>query len=158
MGRGIADVLDFHKGNKKIQIIIPVATSPLEIIISFHSTCVMNFITHNKAFSLYPWSTFVTKEALAVQSEGALAGREAGREKYKDRGWKMVEYPSLSSNSELGVRMNRSVSDRFTWVISLPPPPRPFFYGTTGPDSAHPFKWHIDCDGDTTSTTIDTAP
>ncbi|KAJ6456587.1 hypothetical protein C8R47DRAFT_1165090 [Mycena vitilis] len=78
LGRGIADVLDFHKGEKKIQIIIAEST-PMEIIISFHSTCVMNILTHKNAYALYPRSTFITKEALVVETVGAgqegLAGR-----------------------------------------------------------------------------------
>ncbi|KAJ6510857.1 hypothetical protein C8R45DRAFT_965379 [Mycena sanguinolenta] len=156
MGPGIADVLDFYNGNKKIQVIIPINDkSPMEIIVNFHSTCVMNIITHNKAFSLYPWSTFIKKEALIVQLVGdeepwaREAGRETGREKYIERGWKMVEYPSPSCRSELGVRMNRSVGDHLTWGISLP---SVYYYPfrITAADSIRSFRWHIECDGDAT--------
>ncbi|KAJ7633905.1 hypothetical protein DFH06DRAFT_1004040 [Mycena polygramma] len=118
LGRGIADVLDFHKGNKKIQVIVSENT-PMETIISFHTTCVMNIITHSNAYALYPRSTFVAKEALAADTVGA--GQEAGRQKYIDRGWTMIQSPSLHAESELGVRMVRWVGDRFTWTLSLPP-------------------------------------
>ncbi|KAF8184151.1 hypothetical protein K438DRAFT_1536365, partial [Mycena galopus ATCC 62051] len=84
---------------------------------------VMNFMTHDKAFSLYPWSTFVTKQALVVNT--GSAGAEEAREKYIKRGWKMIRSPTLSLRSELGVvtmlhsKTDRSVGDSFTWTISL---------------------------------------
>ncbi|KAJ6530282.1 hypothetical protein B0H19DRAFT_1006407 [Mycena capillaripes] len=118
LGRGIADVLDFHKGDKKIQVIVAEST-PMETILGFHSTVVMNVITHDNAFALYPRLTFVTKQALVVETDGA--GQEAGKQKYVDRGWTMIRSPSLSRKSELGVRLLRWVGDKFTWTISLPP-------------------------------------
>ncbi|KAJ6578039.1 hypothetical protein B0H19DRAFT_1122167 [Mycena capillaripes] len=118
LGRGIADVLDFHKGDKKIQLIVA-ATTPMEIILSFHSTCVMNIITHDRAITLYPESTFRTKQALIVETVGTR--QEAGRQKYIDRGWTMMPSPCLDNANELGVRMPRSFDDKFTWTIPLPP-------------------------------------
>ncbi|KAF7340780.1 DUF607-domain-containing protein [Mycena sanguinolenta] len=125
-GRGIVDVLDFHNGSKKIQVIIVVTPSPMEVIAGFHSTCVMNVIAYDKAYALYPWSTFVKQEALTVRSTAhqETAEREAAREKYKNRGWKMIEYPSSTRKCD-GVRMNRSVGDRFTWTISSRTPTDP---------------------------------
>ncbi|KAJ7311551.1 hypothetical protein DFH08DRAFT_718193, partial [Mycena albidolilacea] len=150
LGRGIADVLDFHKGDKKIQLIVA-TTSPMEIILSFHSTAVMNIITHDTAYSLYPWSTFVTKQALVVETVGA--GQEAGGRKYAGRGWKMIRSPFPSCNSELGVRIARSVGDHFTWIISLPPISHlPLLHETTNLASA--YAWELDCDGKTTHTTL----
>ncbi|KAJ6495878.1 hypothetical protein DFH09DRAFT_946069, partial [Mycena vulgaris] len=84
LGRGIADVLDFHKGEKKIQLIIATDT-PMETILSFHSTPVMNVLTHNYDYVLYLRSTFVARQALVVETVGA--GQKAGRQKYVDRGW-----------------------------------------------------------------------
>ncbi|KAJ6530291.1 hypothetical protein B0H19DRAFT_1192712 [Mycena capillaripes] len=102
LGRGIADVLDFHKGAKRIQVIVAEST-PMETILGFHSTVVMNVITHDNAFALYPHSTFATKQALVV---GPMdAGKQAGRQ----------------NKSELGVRLLRWVGDKFTWTMSLPP-------------------------------------
>ncbi|KAJ7862068.1 hypothetical protein B0H13DRAFT_2671757 [Mycena leptocephala] len=149
LGRGIADVLDFYKGDKKIQVIVATNT-PMEIILSFHSTCVMNVITHDNAFALYPWSTFVTHQALIVGTVGAgqEAGREAGRQKYIDRGWTMVRAPSLSSESELGVRMVRWVGDSFTWTISLPT-----FLPTKALDLCRINSWQLYFNGKTTRTT-----
>ncbi|KAJ7195144.1 hypothetical protein B0H12DRAFT_1198091 [Mycena haematopus] len=148
LGRGIADVLDFYKGTNQVQLIVA-TTAPMEIILSFHSTCVMNFITYENAFSLYPWSTFVGKEALVVETVGA--GQEIGRQKYADRGWEMIRSPSASYKSELGIRVGRSVGDLFTWSISLPL----LGHGdTVERDSTDSYKWQLECDGETVFTTL----
>ncbi|KAK7023001.1 hypothetical protein R3P38DRAFT_2531866 [Favolaschia claudopus] len=118
LGRGIADVLDFRKGDEKIQLIIA-KTAPMDIILSFHSTCVMNIITHSAAISLYPWYTFVMKQALIIETVGAK--QEIGRQKYIDRGWEMLKLPSANNNTEIGVRIPRSIGDSYTWTIPLPP-------------------------------------
>ncbi|KAJ7123889.1 hypothetical protein C8R43DRAFT_42756 [Mycena crocata] len=147
LGRGIADVLDFHKGDKKIQLIIATST-PMEVILSFHSTPVMNILTHNKAHALYPRSTFETKKALVIETVGA--GQEAGRQKYVNRGWDMISDASVSSKSELGVRMVRSVGDTFTWTLPLPPLRNSVFAAI--PDLSPINSWQLACDGETTWT------
>ncbi|KAM5543770.1 hypothetical protein V8D89_002387 [Ganoderma adspersum] len=48
-----------------VQVIVP-QVSPLHSILAFHSTCVMNIITYNAAFSLYPYATFNRRESLAL--------------------------------------------------------------------------------------------
>ncbi|KAJ7030974.1 hypothetical protein C8F04DRAFT_1263250 [Mycena alexandri] len=139
LGRGIADVLDFHKAGKKIQLIIATST-PMEVIISFHSTCVQNVISHEKAYALYPClgnpdvpvihATRVrvkmmdagvtgTSGAIPLILETAGVGQEVGRQKYVDRGWRMIELPDVR-DAELADH-TRWVGDRFTWTICLPP-------------------------------------
>ncbi|KAJ6514007.1 hypothetical protein DFH09DRAFT_1333263 [Mycena vulgaris] len=102
-GRGIFDVLDFRNGDKKIQLIIT-STTPMEVILGFHSTPVMNILMHDVGLSLYPRATFLAREALYLRTGGPWPGRSP----YK---------------SELGVRTLRSVGDRFTWEIRLPDTP-----------------------------------
>ncbi|KAJ7722644.1 hypothetical protein DFH07DRAFT_1067368 [Mycena maculata] len=147
LGRGIADVLDFHKGQKKIQLIIATAT-PIEIITSFHSTCVMNILTHDNGYAFYPRSTFVTRKALIIESIGA--SKEAGRQKYVDRGWEMVSAPSVSRQSELGVRMLRWVDDKFTWRMPLCLPRH------LASDLSPINSWQLECDDDETWTQYST--
>ncbi|KAJ7722642.1 hypothetical protein DFH07DRAFT_759903, partial [Mycena maculata] len=139
LGRGIADVLDFHKGEKKIQLVIATET-PIETVMSFRSTCVMNILTHDTGYALFPRSTFVTRKALIVTTVGA--GQEAGRQKYIERGWEMVSTPSPSRRSELGVRMLRWVGDKFTWRMRLSLS-KPF-----APDLALINSWQLDYNDD----------
>ncbi|KAF9062967.1 hypothetical protein BDP27DRAFT_1232871, partial [Rhodocollybia butyracea] len=52
-GRGFAGVYNFVKAGMKIQL-ITACNSALDIILNFHSTIVMNVISHSHAYSLYP--------------------------------------------------------------------------------------------------------
>ncbi|KAK7022986.1 hypothetical protein R3P38DRAFT_3194897 [Favolaschia claudopus] len=119
----VADVFDFHKGEQKIQLITAVRT-PMQIILNFHCTCVMNLITHSTAFSLYPWHTFVRRKALEIDSGVSDVGqaRVAARQKYTNRGWSMLNRPSSSSKSEFGLPVKRYLGDKFSWTITLCPP------------------------------------
>ncbi|KAJ6510879.1 hypothetical protein C8R45DRAFT_814686 [Mycena sanguinolenta] len=148
---GVADVLDFHNDSKQIQIIVFSTPSAMEVIAGFHSTCVMNVITHDAAFALFPWSTFVTKEAVKVRgvSWSREEGREAGRRKYEERGWKMIKTRSPDCKSELGFRMHRAVGDCFTWTISLPSLPPSS--GLQRSDFIREFQWRLDRNGEQTS-------
>ncbi|KAJ6495908.1 hypothetical protein DFH09DRAFT_1002254 [Mycena vulgaris] len=114
LGRGISDVFDFSKGDRKVQLIVACST-PMEIILSFHATCVMNVLSHDHAYALYPEATFVYRDALVIVTAGA--GQEAGRQKYVDRGWKMLD---VAESREFGGGP-RWVGDRHTWTIPLRP-------------------------------------
>ncbi|KAJ6510888.1 hypothetical protein C8R45DRAFT_921591 [Mycena sanguinolenta] len=129
-GRGIADVLDFYNESKKIQVIIVVTVSPTEVIAGFHSTCVMNVIAYDKVYALYPWSTFVEKEALTVKStwRQETAGREAAREVPAPH----VEGDRISiSEPQMRWCQNESLSWR-PFHMGHFPPPHPALVQTNG--------------------------
>ncbi|KAI0681752.1 hypothetical protein C8T65DRAFT_535630, partial [Cerioporus squamosus] len=98
-GLAVADVLTFEKPFRgvlgegtthKVQVIIPSSrhSSPLETILNFHSTCVMNVIMHNAVYSLYPYATFEQNSALVLMQD-KLARTIAGLEKYASRGFRL---------------------------------------------------------------------
>ncbi|KAF5315275.1 hypothetical protein D9619_007568 [Psilocybe cf. subviscida] len=76
-----ACILDFRATNpvRKIQLIASVR-SVLELILGFHSTCVMNFITHEKAYCLFPRATLVERRALTYLNR--TIGHESNRNAY----------------------------------------------------------------------------
>ncbi|TRM55343.1 hypothetical protein BD626DRAFT_578246 [Schizophyllum amplum] len=45
------------------------ATNPVDVILSFHSSIVMNIITHSYAHALYPMETFQRRRALFFKTE-----------------------------------------------------------------------------------------
>ncbi|TFK57821.1 hypothetical protein BDN72DRAFT_743052, partial [Pluteus cervinus] len=66
-GRAFSKVYTFERnfnGKNSIVQLIVTCNSPLEAILEFSLTCVMNFITHEHAYSLFPYLTFVRREAL----------------------------------------------------------------------------------------------
>ncbi|PBK75288.1 hypothetical protein ARMSODRAFT_514758 [Armillaria solidipes] len=121
--RGIADVYDFSRNGIQVQLITS-KKSPMEVILSFHSTIPMNIISHSYAYSLFPKATFDQKRALIITTSGS--GQEVGRGKYRDRGWKLFEYPSAfevtDSESEFQAGL-RWVGDRKCLTLPLTPIP-----------------------------------
>ncbi|KAK0445746.1 hypothetical protein EV421DRAFT_2034257 [Armillaria borealis] len=116
--RGMADVWNFHRGDKKIQLITAERT-PMEIILSFHSTAPMNVISHSMVCCLFPKATFKEKRALVVSRAQA-----AGKQKYIDRGWRLFDsalaYDATNSRSEFQAGELRWVGDKKCLTLSFP--------------------------------------
>ncbi|KAI0032356.1 hypothetical protein K488DRAFT_50135, partial [Vararia minispora EC-137] len=113
LGRRIADVLDFVRGEKKVQLVVAKKAS-LDIILFYHSTCVMNVISHRRAYSLFPRATFINWHSLAT------------RQKHLERGWKMVDIRSTSVFDTFLYTPDFTLSKRWigdpaTWMINLSP-------------------------------------
>jgi len=86
-----------------------------------HPGCVMNFITHNRAFSIHPQATFIQRRSLVYD----LSPKSfKARMKYVFRGWNQVESPQATDYanpfSSFG-RGLRRVGDCKTWTINLDP-------------------------------------
>ncbi|TDL14742.1 hypothetical protein BD410DRAFT_168231 [Rickenella mellea] len=59
--------LECHGGiPAKVQMIV-VQNSPLECILNFHSTVVMNVITHKAAYCLFAWMTLEERRGVVVE-------------------------------------------------------------------------------------------
>ncbi|PPQ66092.1 hypothetical protein CVT24_000206 [Panaeolus cyanescens] len=122
IGRGIANVFNFRRNGRKIQLIASDSV-PLEIILNFHSTCVMNIITYSKAYSLYPLGTFEQKRSLLYSTQGT--NQEAAIRKYAKRGWKMLrgitdEHERENPKAAFG-QGRRFVGDGKCWTIRIEP-------------------------------------
>ena len=78
----------------------------------------MNFITYDRAYSLYPIATYEEFEAIPFSRE-----RESDRavwEKYVHRGSMLQNNePGLSSLESFSPGVERSVGDRNSWMVSL---------------------------------------
>uniref|UniRef100_A0A5K1K394 Cell surface hydrophobicity-associated protein n=1 Tax=Ganoderma boninense TaxID=34458 RepID=A0A5K1K394_9APHY len=78
----------------KVQIIVAKNT-PMEVILGFHSTTVMNVISYEKAYCLFPRATLEERRALVSSSCLGRDGgtpREDGLDKYRRRGWTIHYY------------------------------------------------------------------
>ncbi|KAF9032563.1 hypothetical protein BJ165DRAFT_1357782 [Panaeolus papilionaceus] len=92
MGPNLKHIFDFEQGGRKIQIIICWG-SPLSIVLEFHSTCVMNIITHNKVYCLYPRATLIMRKSLIIYRPGLHPLHSlAAIEKYQQHSWDMISY------------------------------------------------------------------
>src|SRR5215469_1919745 len=71
----------------------------------------MNFITWNKAYSLYPKATFLATDA-GVNVRKAFT-------KYNRRGWKMAPGTGAGRVTSEFLPHRRQVGDMFTWKVPL---------------------------------------
>ncbi|PPQ82745.1 hypothetical protein CVT25_009299 [Psilocybe cyanescens] len=81
-----------HRG-KNIQVITSNG-SALSLILRFHSTCVMNLITYDTAFSLYPKATFEDRQSLLCLPVSPEL-RILVTTKYGGRGWNVISQHDL---------------------------------------------------------------
>ncbi|KAF9474988.1 hypothetical protein BDN70DRAFT_884268 [Pholiota conissans] len=121
---GAGCLFTFVKGiapnERKIELITSMK-SPLERILNFHSTCVMNIITHDRAYSFYPCATFSERRSLvcARPQLDFLA-----HSKYFVRGWAVnwsasrEEIDDPRSSFKRGIR---HVGDAHCWVLPVFP-------------------------------------
>ncbi|THU97433.1 hypothetical protein K435DRAFT_615366, partial [Dendrothele bispora CBS 962.96] len=119
---GIAAVFTFVKEGKRVQL-ITCGRATLEVILRFHSTCVMNVISHSHAYSLYPRATFEDRVSIHPRVSARRKDKiKIAFEKYTKRGWKILPVPSaaayLRPNSEFG-NGPRYVGDSNCWIIPL---------------------------------------
>ncbi|EPQ60361.1 hypothetical protein GLOTRDRAFT_31372 [Gloeophyllum trabeum ATCC 11539] len=132
---GVETVFSFERLNPnagedplKVQIILASQT-PLQCILGFHSTIVMNLITYNAAYALYPDATFEKRRAIVMGRMRAERDIQA-LQKYMRRGWKFqATVPDVPIPDYFRMTMDRSVLDSYTWSIPLSlegvEPPRP---------------------------------
>ncbi|ESK89566.1 hypothetical protein Moror_8699 [Moniliophthora roreri MCA 2997] len=122
---GILDVFTFVRDDgKKVEVIV-CESSPMKVILGYHSTVVMNVIGYSHAISLYPKSTFRNRVTLR---NGRRRQQEAkairARKKYEDRGWETITsvdaIAALAYNSDLNM-FTRYPGDKYCWTVELPP-------------------------------------
>lgn len=122
--KGVESVLSIEKdspdGLLKIQL-IACGNSPFDAIINFHSTCVMNFIAFDAAYSLYPMGTFEKRETLSVWRARPLHDLTV-EIKYGERGFAWLSTLSVGTSPQkppFYAFTDRTVGDRYTWKLPL---------------------------------------
>ncbi|THU87492.1 hypothetical protein K435DRAFT_681572, partial [Dendrothele bispora CBS 962.96] len=123
--RGIVKVFNFLREGETVQV-IATKNGPMDAILGFHSTCVMNVITFSHAYSLFPYTTFHSNANVRIarrfSSAPAIMTYKAAIEKYEQRGWQSAFIPSsdvylkLCSEFRTGLRY---VGDSLCWTVAL---------------------------------------
>ncbi|KAI1098501.1 hypothetical protein F4804DRAFT_350322 [Jackrogersella minutella] len=117
------DKIDGKKtGQSKVQFIVTHDIPLLTALRHFYTTALMNFITWNKAYSIFPRATFLSHETMPLKPVNDYFG-ELHR-KYSKRGWKMRTQPldcdmTTKRTDPFGRRTNRRIGDDDTWVLRL---------------------------------------
>ncbi|TFK58725.1 hypothetical protein BDN72DRAFT_729525, partial [Pluteus cervinus] len=116
----ILKVASYTRNSRQVQVICT-RNTPLQIILDFPLTCVMNFITATTAYSLYPWATFESKIALEINTVNSELEFNA---KYAARGWGIRQGISRDDEKDRksefclldGDGFTRYVGDHRCWI------------------------------------------
>ncbi|KAI0703516.1 hypothetical protein C8T65DRAFT_578754, partial [Cerioporus squamosus] len=118
-----ADMPTYDDAPQKLKVQLIVARkTPMEVILGFHSTCVMNVISFEKAYCLFPRATLEERlSLLSSSSAGFSKRRRQSVAKYAIRGFTIIEripFTDLRSPRlfPLGWRW---IDDSSSWVIPL---------------------------------------
>lgn len=88
--------------------------------VKYQKACVMNFITYDTAYSLYPWATFEERQNLALVNTDGPARQCLA--KYARRGWSTLAnvWPhSPDITASFFVDVDRHCQDRHAWRLPL---------------------------------------
>lgn len=102
----------------QIQLVSTPRQPILAILKGFYMTLVVNVISWNKAYALFPQPSFVYHKSYLLKDMNDYIGRLLA--KYDERGWKC--YDILWPEDEVSNRsmiVDRRLGDRHTWTIPL---------------------------------------
>ncbi|KAI0148170.1 hypothetical protein F4776DRAFT_660343 [Hypoxylon sp. NC0597] len=120
--KGDANVDGNKSAKSKIQLTVTHCIPLLAILRTYYTTAVINFISWDKAYSLFPRATFLYHETMPLKPVNEHFGRL--HSKYSERGWRMRTQPITydvypGRKSPFGQKANRRVGDEDTWKIRL---------------------------------------
>ncbi|EJD33283.1 hypothetical protein AURDEDRAFT_177640 [Auricularia subglabra TFB-10046 SS5] len=108
----------FQRGDRRIDLVCTHGC-PIYCILSFHCTLVMNFITWNKAYSVYAFRTLIREEGLVLRVNNQRTRRAL--EKYERRGFTLIEWRNSATGSftDSFRAKERWIGDSSCWVRQL---------------------------------------
>lgn len=120
----IEDVFTFnHKLNPSLKVQVVVAqprSAPIACVLHFHSTLVMNFITWDRAYSLFPSATFLHHSALTFGDAEKDPRLPTVYDKYWQRGFRVSASPFITTDLAKHFKWGgRRIDDEQSWVIEL---------------------------------------
>ncbi|KAJ8453513.1 hypothetical protein ONZ51_g13552 [Trametes cubensis] len=135
---GVLTIYTFHRyhngASVDVHIIVAIRT-PIETILSFHSTCMMNIISYDKAYCLFPLATLEKHISLLCSSSAHPVKSWVGaRPPDMPPTFTLLPKPdwgpsSSSRSHQLYPHTPRWLGDSYSWTLPLgllgvsPPPP-----------------------------------
>ncbi|KAK0448212.1 hypothetical protein EV421DRAFT_1660347, partial [Armillaria borealis] len=114
--KSIADVEEFRNGSGAVMQVISSYGPLLDIILGFHSMCVMNVVAHKYAYCLYPKVTLIIKASIVQSGDDNNTIR--AQNKYADRGYRLLCHEMLTPTLDFQLQ-SRSVGDRHCQTLPL---------------------------------------
>ncbi|KAF7799846.1 hypothetical protein EIP86_011088, partial [Pleurotus ostreatoroseus] len=114
---GVAAVFTFvnRRSRKRVQV-ITTTDSPMAVIMMYHSTCVLNVISYNMAYCLYPRATLEDHYSVPLRDDEGMD--DAVLDKYRSRGFSFRRIPRAADKA-FGATTVRGLGDKYCWRIPL---------------------------------------
>ncbi|KZP15441.1 hypothetical protein FIBSPDRAFT_795421 [Athelia psychrophila] len=108
-------VYNWNRDGRTVQI-ISCTRCPFAAILGFHSTVVLNFISHRASYSLYPKATFAQRTGIPL--EPVTDRQELALQKYKTRGWNIERSFTWDRTSDFQpYDCQRRAGDAYSWCL-----------------------------------------
>ncbi|KAJ3894460.1 hypothetical protein GG344DRAFT_74019 [Lentinula edodes] len=140
---GIVQTWSFYKGSKHVRLVAS-SGSPLEVVFSLPSTCLMNVFTHRAAYCLFPQMTLVNDVALINTVDvTSTDDQQVHIADFSRLGYTFLKMPSIAMSTNpdcaLSFLCARSVGDRHCLVKKFD------HYGTADPkpDFIEAHSWNM---------------
>ncbi|RYP78129.1 hypothetical protein DL770_006919 [Monosporascus sp. CRB-9-2] len=109
---------------RKVQLLIMSGPPVQAILVCCYTTALINFISWNKAYSIFPRATFLLHETVPLAPVYEVVGSHHA--KWSKRGWRLRTKAVYTSGADieqplgyLGRNGDRRIGDSDTWVIRL---------------------------------------
>ncbi|PPR07902.1 hypothetical protein CVT24_002815 [Panaeolus cyanescens] len=119
-----SSVATFERSQAKV-IVVASTDGPIEAILNFHSSIVMNIITHEAAYSLYPLATF--EHCVMAMNHCFHPSEVKCIDKYRSRGWKLMGVDNIAANTASVLKHKcfgsgiRAIGGTATWILPIYP-------------------------------------
>ncbi|KAI0323130.1 hypothetical protein GY45DRAFT_1212045, partial [Cubamyces sp. BRFM 1775] len=121
---GICAIYTFRRLLRGAQVnvqVIVARLAPIEAVLRSHSTCVMNVMSYEFAYCLFPRATLEERCTLLNRSSHDGERRIEGMQKYRGRGFRVIEslgWDEFLADSPFSFAL-RWVGDSHSWTIPL---------------------------------------
>lgn len=105
----------------QIQILYTIGTPLKAILNGFRQTLVMNIISWNFAYSLFPDLNFIKRKTYGINGEDDVNHELDGEVNYERCGWKWEKAAAVDDKHILSLNLNgrRRIGDSYTWSLRL---------------------------------------
>lgn len=100
---------------RKVQLFATKGIPVQHILRDYYTSCVLNFITWNKAFSMFPHITFIQHKTVPLEPELDLHGSN----EYAERGWTRMHGGGKFRGTGFPKCVFRQVGDASCWNMTL---------------------------------------
>ncbi|ETW83700.1 hypothetical protein HETIRDRAFT_415457 [Heterobasidion irregulare TC 32-1] len=115
--RGVFQFVKKSDNGEDLKVEVISTTAPFSCVLCSYSTCVMNMISYEKAYSLFPRATFEDRTSFICTN--VPWRRDVAIKKYTQRGWDVLRSRRAYVIRDDLLSVERRLDDAYTWTMPL---------------------------------------